>query len=515
MSMTMIVTDAGRAALINAAGNGTAPVTISHFGISAAAVTPLPSATALPGEIKRIGAIAGATTANDTIHLVVRDASADVYTMRSWALYLADGTLFGIFGQADPILAKTATSIMMEAIDIRFADIDANDLTFGDTNFLNPAATTEIQGVVELATNAETITGADDQRAVTPKGLAALYTAGNVLAKLLTVDGSGSGVDSDFLRGLTPEQVVSYARIVAGLGYAPAIGNGNIGNADINWITRSGMYRFDQPVNGPAGISWGQLLVVHGASETIAQIIFSPSDGRSWTRTGSPDSVGGVGGWSPWRLNVDADFLSAAAYDVNGATMRRNGHHLWGQDNLTHLGQLINSPGYINTHGRAYPRNANNGGDINFYWNDPGGQPPYVWGGDDGINMYVYATARLSVANADTVDGYHADALVKYADFTGGNQSLGVTGYQKLPGGEIVQWGRLLMYDDTYASVTFPIAFPNMCTTILSGCATEVGNYNAQANGPLPYSATKEGASFWNAAYGAAGNNAWWRAWGF
>jgi len=127
--------------------------------------------------------------------------------------------------------------------------------------------------------------------------------------------------------------VVNYARIVAGLGFTPAIGEGNIGNGDLNGVTRSGMYRTSQPVNGPSGIEWGQLLVVHGASDTIAQILFSPTDGRCWIRSGNPASVGGVGGWSPWRPNVDADFLAGAVFQVNGAFMQRNGHHLFGPDN--------------------------------------------------------------------------------------------------------------------------------------------------------------------------------------
>lgn len=463
MSMTMIVTDAGRAALINAAGNGTAPVTISHFGISAAAVTPLPASTALPGEIKRIGTIAGATTANDTIHLIVRDASADVYTMRSWALYLADGTLFGLFGQPDPILSKTATSIMMEAIDIRFADINANNLTFGDTNFLNPAATIEMQGVVELATNAETIAGTDDQRAVTPKSLAALYTAANVLAKLLTVDGSGSGLDSDFLRGLTPDGVVSGARVLAALGYTPANGNGNVGNVDLNIVVQSGMYRFDQPTNGPAGVAWGQLLVVHGSSDQVSQIAWETNTGRMHTRIGTPAAVGGAGTWSPWRLVVDAAHLLAASYGVNGSSMSRNGQHLFGPDNLTNLNQLANGPGYINTDGRAYGRKA--GGQAwNLIWAGQGAPPGHLIGSDNGVDFYAYSPGLLSVGyanNADTVDGYHGHELVKYSDFLRGANGNGY--WRRSHDGFLEQWGTVTgTFPEGLITRNFPVPFTDL-----------------------------------------------------
>lgn len=55
----------------------------------------------------------------------------------------------------------------------------------------------------------------------------------------------------------------------------------------------------------------------------------------------------------------------------------------------------------------------------NWNWNGQGGQPSWLWGGEDGTNMYVYNPANFTVnyanganyansaGNADTVDGYH------------------------------------------------------------------------------------------------------------
>ena len=50
--------------------------------------------------------------------------------------------------------------------------------------------------------------------------------------------------------------------------------------------------------------------------------------------------------------------------------------------------------------------------------------------------------------------------------FLGDNQSLTTTGYQKLPGGLIIQWGQ-----GSYANgstVSFPTAFPNACFTVVA-----------------------------------------------
>lgn len=52
--------------------------------------------------------------------------------------------------------------------------------------------------------------------------------------------------------------------------------------------------------------------------------------------------------------------------------------------------------------------------------------------------------------------------------FQAGNQSLITNGYQKLPGGLILQWG-LSSASVAGSAVSFPIAFPNACLQIVIG----------------------------------------------
>lgn len=52
---------------------------------------------------------------------------------------------------------------------------------------------------------------------------------------------------------------------------------------------------------------------------------------------------------------------------------------------------------------------------------------------------------------------------VDIASFLGSNQNLSTTGYQKLPGGLIIQWGAGQTVSSTSVVVSFPIAFPNEC----------------------------------------------------
>lgn len=45
---------------------------------------------------------------------------------------------------------------------------------------------------------------------------------------------------------------------------------------------------------------------------------------------------------------------------------------------------------------RAYPRRSD-GANINFLWSGQGGQPTWLWGGTDGVNMYVYNPSNFNV----------------------------------------------------------------------------------------------------------------------
>ncbi|MGE7139660.1 tail fiber domain-containing protein [Luteibacter sp. NPDC031894] len=220
-AITFKITDEGRAALRNSDGNGTNAVLVATVGITATAFT---SGNPLPNEIKRLSTIKGGATAADTIHVTVSDDSPGaVYDVRGYGLYLQDGTLLGSYGQPDIIVQKSAQATMLLSADIQFADIDATQITFGDTNFSNPSATTERMGVVELATDTEASSGTDPSRAVTPKALLAALNA-----RL------GTGAPSDFVKTLLTKATT--LAFVTALGIRSAaqydIGAGNGLDAD-------------------------------------------------------------------------------------------------------------------------------------------------------------------------------------------------------------------------------------------------------------------------------------------
>lgn len=183
--LPIVISDAGRAALIDAEGGGTAAVVIAEVGVTASVFIAAPTLTALPGEIKRIDTISGIAVDADTIHMIVRDSSDDEYVARGLALYLEDGTLFASYSQADPFLGKFPASHFLTAIDLKFVDGEAALIEFGDANFLNPPATEDEKGVAYLATIAEALAGAVADKIITPATMAA------VLANYVAADQLG------------------------------------------------------------------------------------------------------------------------------------------------------------------------------------------------------------------------------------------------------------------------------------------------------------------------------------
>lgn len=226
-ALKLTITAAGRAALVNANKNGTNAVLITQVGVTQTAFTPDPSMTKVPVELKRMSTLSGGASDPSTMHVTIRDNSTDSYSLYGLGLYLADGTLFAVYSQPTLISQKSAQAALLVAMDTKFADINANQLTFGDTNFQLNIATTQAPGVVTLSTVAEAIAGTDGSKAVTPQGLAgalddrlgkgAPTTFGKTLLAMATAaalrtalaikgaasydPGAGNGLDSDLLDG--------------------------------------------------------------------------------------------------------------------------------------------------------------------------------------------------------------------------------------------------------------------------------------------------------------------------
>lgn len=168
-SLQITITDAGRAEVINAANNGTAPITITQVGVGTGQYSPDPAATALQAELKRLDTISGTVVADDTISVTITDESNDAYTVNEFGLYTGSGTLFAVYSHpTDSVVQKSTSGNLLMTVDVVLSTLDATNLTFGDTSFSNPPASETVKGVIELADEAEALEGLDDVRAMTP-----------------------------------------------------------------------------------------------------------------------------------------------------------------------------------------------------------------------------------------------------------------------------------------------------------------------------------------------------------
>ncbi|MCA8251419.1 tail fiber protein, partial [Burkholderia multivorans] len=224
------ITDAGREALVAADNTGTVARRVVEVGLGTAAFAFDKGMKTLPNERKRVTTFGGENVAPDTVHVVIQDDTDDQYSLFAYGLYLDNGVLFGVYVQDTPILEKSPAAMLLLASDIVFKSIDASQLEFGPATFLNPPATTERKGVVELATPDEVAAGTDATRAVTPA----------TLKPRLDAKASLSG--ADFTGRVSTRDVVHLASAPGGTGAMLGAGNGDGATASMNNVALRSWY---------------------------------------------------------------------------------------------------------------------------------------------------------------------------------------------------------------------------------------------------------------------------------
>lgn len=176
-ALPITITTAGLQALVNAQNTGVSNVVIAAMGVSPNQVAISAATTVIPGEVKRLGGVAGMVTAEDTIYVSASDQTQDTYTVRTVALYLADGTLFAAYSQAAPLVEKAGPSLAVLEASVKLTSPLADVIQFEGGGWLNPPASETVAGVLRLATVDEAVQGVSHSKAVTPKGLKAATSA--------------------------------------------------------------------------------------------------------------------------------------------------------------------------------------------------------------------------------------------------------------------------------------------------------------------------------------------------
>lgn len=116
---------------------------------------------------------------------------------------------------------------------------------------------------------------------------------------------------------------------------------------------------------------------------------------------------------------------------------------------------------------------------------------------NSGVSAGSYTNASVTVDAAGRVlSASNGTGGVTIGDFTGANQSLLGNGYQKFPGGLLMQWG---FQSGNGGSVTFPIAFSSILTVGAQCLSNESGGgSDGPSFGILTGSVTTTGFSFVN-----------------
>lgn len=177
--------------------------------------------------------------------------------------------------------------------------------------------------------------------------------------------------------------------------------------------------------NQPAGVSYGQILTIHAATDTISQMAFDYSDsGNVWVRSGNPTNIGGSGTWKPWVQMLTATNYSST---LDSRYVKKAGDTMTGALTLPRLNIVgtANSSAYL-TADSSTNAFVNVGGKSLMVWDANStsvrsgssmagqvalGTSAIRWSNVYATTINVTSTGLVSNLNADMLDGLHSTSF--------------------------------------------------------------------------------------------------------
>lgn len=170
--------------------------------------------------------------------------------------------------------------------------------------------------------------------------------------------------------------------------------------SDIDTLYVAGSYRFTATAQGtwPTGVTanYGQMLVICGGGDTVAQIFFPYGDTQAYLRVGNPMNANN-GSWKGWKRLVTPDM------NVASATKLATARTLWGQsfDGTANVSGDMSSVGSIEMSSLLYMANG-----MSIQFKDSGGTYRNV--------MTLNSSNQLAI-------GYHIRQQGYVTELQGGN----------------------------------------------------------------------------------------------
>ena len=544
------LTNAGRAALVGPENVGTVTRTITQIGVSTAHFVHNDELLVLPNELKKLATFGGENVAPDTVHVTLRDDTADQYTLYGFGLYLDNGVLFGTYSQETPILEKSPAAMMLLSADMLFTTIDAALLQFGSAEWTNPPATESRQGVAEIATQGEADGGLDDTRIITPKKLAAriaalvngapvgLDTLGEIANAIALLAPIASPVFTGNPAAPTPAQfdndtsIATTEHVKRALGSRRAIiglaANTQLTVAHVGTLigcNSPGDYTLTLPpyTGLPSGSS---ITFVHSTGNANGvTIVASGAEVIRSEGNAVPSLVLGVNqcltlttdGGTGWYLemqnmygNTAPQFDASSKLATMGAVQRASGNLAGIKAEPNSRALTAADAGFllgVTTGGitLTLPDKATLADGTRFWLKNTVGTSYFTLAAPGGDVITI--THGLLPASINVDVGEDAE-ITKFGTswvLTGGTvlrrlpsfaASFAGNGYQKLPSGLLLQWGNFTgQGTGNSVGITFPIAFPNACQALVAMGAnantapTEVWR-NSAVSGPTQTGAT-------------------------
>lgn len=155
---------------------------------------------------------------------------------------------------------------------------------------------------------------------------------------------------------------------------------------------------------------------------------------------------------NPTALTIQTNGATAATYDGSAAktvNVTKGNIGLSNVDNTADANKSVKyatSAGSANTATTAAKlgRSGNTGVPMTFNWSGQGGQPTWLWGGNDSSNMYVYNPSNFSV---------------NYANSAGNGVETSGTDYIRFSNGLQICWGDKSSGSSSGVNVFFPVPF--------------------------------------------------------